>query len=266
MSDAAQGLDRKQLWLLEGLIAEGIDPKQGSRRDIAPRVSEFIDRYCVHLNGAKAATEAGYSERSARQIASKLLTNVDIRREIARRLDDRRQAGQITVEGVLDQLRRLAHADIRTMYRADGTMKPVGEWPDDMAARVASIETEETLTVNGLELEPEQLQQLRAALRGVGLELDRIGEVNLVRVVKFKVWDPARAIEMLGRYLKMLTPEKAPEAPPLMQIPAEAFRRRRLPGDDAVPVPQIVDGRAEHLPADGSHPTPSERRSRDGGE
>ena len=261
MSDGEpQALEPQQLWLLKGLVAEGVRP---SGREIAPKAAAFIGHYLVCLNATKAAIDAGYSEHTAAQAGYRLLRNVHIRGELRRRLEERLGAQQVTVEGVLELIRKRAYADIRKLYRQDGSILPVHEWPDDVAVGVAGIETEETWTISGLEVDP---VAMRCALRAVGLNIDTIVELVMVRVVKIKVWDPNKSTEMLARYRKMLTPDAAPADAPLMQIPAEAFRRRRLPGDDAVPVPQIVDGRAEHLPADGSHPTPSERRSREGGE
>lgn len=46
----------------------------------------FIDHYLTHWNATKAATDAGYSARSARSIGSENLTKPDIQAAIAERL------------------------------------------------------------------------------------------------------------------------------------------------------------------------------------
>jgi phage terminase small subunit len=46
------------------------------------RQKYFLSRYLTHFNATKAAIEAGYSERSARAIGARLLTNDDIKAEI----------------------------------------------------------------------------------------------------------------------------------------------------------------------------------------
>lgn len=46
----------------------------------------FVDKYLQCWNATDAARRAGYSERTARQIGSRLLTNVDISAEIDRRM------------------------------------------------------------------------------------------------------------------------------------------------------------------------------------
>lgn len=50
--------------------------------NISHKQRRFIDAYLQDLNATQAAIRAGYSVRSARQIGQKLLTNVDIKREI----------------------------------------------------------------------------------------------------------------------------------------------------------------------------------------
>ena len=257
MSDEAQVLEARQLWLLKGLVEEGVE-EGGAREQLEPRPSAFIDHYLAHLNGAKAATFAGYSARSARQIAHRLLTNVDIRRELRRRLEERQRERQLSFEGVLDLLRKLAQSDSRTLYRADGSFKPPRDWPDDIAPRVAGVETEETWAVNGLELAPRQAEVLRAALREAGVQVGEIAELVMTRTVKVKLWDPNKAAEVLARYRKILQADVPPPPPPMIPI-AEGSFPQRLPGDGARPV-VLIEQAPEPMPA-GDQPQTPERRS-----
>ncbi len=55
-------------------------PKLNKRQQV------FIDEYLKCFNGAEAARRAGYSEKSARQTASELLSNPDISEHIQARL------------------------------------------------------------------------------------------------------------------------------------------------------------------------------------
>ena len=52
------------------------------------RHERFVDRYCEHLNGARAAREAGYAESRARITASELLSDPDISQMVEDRLGD----------------------------------------------------------------------------------------------------------------------------------------------------------------------------------
>jgi len=48
----------------------------------------FINKYLVYFNATRAAIEAGYSEDTARSIASELLTKPDIREPIDTRIKE----------------------------------------------------------------------------------------------------------------------------------------------------------------------------------
>ncbi len=47
---------------------------------------------------------------------------------------------ELTPERILKELARVALSDARKLYNPDGSLKPVGEWDDDTAAAVASVE------------------------------------------------------------------------------------------------------------------------------
>ena len=49
---------------------------------LTDKQTKFVAAYVTDCNATRAAIEAGYSERSARQLASRLLSNDDIRRPL----------------------------------------------------------------------------------------------------------------------------------------------------------------------------------------
>ena len=53
---------------------------------LTPKRRAFIEEYCKDFNGQKAAERAGYSPRTARVTASKLLKNVTIANKIKEKL------------------------------------------------------------------------------------------------------------------------------------------------------------------------------------
>jgi phage terminase small subunit len=61
----------------------------------------FCLEYLVDLNGAQAAIRAGYSEHTARQIASELLTKPDIENRLQQLMEERTKSVQIEVDDVL---------------------------------------------------------------------------------------------------------------------------------------------------------------------
>lgn len=87
-------------------------------------------------------------------------------------------------ESVLQILRTLAlRADIRKILNEDGTLKPVAQWPDDVAASITSIEIEELF-----EFDPESKQKIFTGLNK-----------------KVKMVDKLAAIKLLGQTLAMFT-------------------------------------------------------------
>jgi phage terminase small subunit len=95
--------------------------------------------------GGEAAIEAGYSAQgiSPSVTANRLLKNANVRAEIARRSHRIAVRAEITVERTLRENAAIAFFDPRRLYADDGTMLPIKEWPDDVAAAVASVKTHE---------------------------------------------------------------------------------------------------------------------------
>jgi phage terminase small subunit len=103
----------------------------------------FVAEYMIDLNATKAAVRAGYSARTAAQIGSRLLSNVEVSRQINALLTRRLRAAQLTGDAVLQELRKIAFSDVRALYAADGELLPVGKLPDEIAACISSIEVDE---------------------------------------------------------------------------------------------------------------------------
>ena len=55
---------------------------------VTPKQKRFCDEYLIDTDGAKAAIRAGYSAKSAKQIANELLTKPDLRAYIDERLGE----------------------------------------------------------------------------------------------------------------------------------------------------------------------------------
>lgn len=82
---------------------------------------------------------------------------------------------EITAARTIAELGRIAFADIRGLFNKDGALKPVSQWPDDLARAIAALDTDELFD-------------------GRGRRRQRIGLARKVRLA-----DKLRALEMLGR-------------------------------------------------------------------
>ena len=67
----------------------------------------FCKEYLIDLNATQACIRAGYSEKTARTIGSKLLTKVDIQKEIDRLKAIREKKVELTAEKVLKDIERV---------------------------------------------------------------------------------------------------------------------------------------------------------------
>lgn len=80
----------------------------------------FVLEYLVDLNATQAAIRAGYSEKSARSIASENMENPKIQAEVQRQMDARSERTEITADYVLGTIKK-------TIERCSQA-EPVMEW------------------------------------------------------------------------------------------------------------------------------------------
>lgn len=71
---------------------------------------EFCRQYFILRNGTRAAIAAGYSEKTARGQASRLLTNADILQRIRELEAEWRQSADIRTEDLIVELKSIAFA------------------------------------------------------------------------------------------------------------------------------------------------------------
>ena len=71
---------------------------------LTPKQQLFVTEYIVDLNAAAAAARAGYSKRTARQAAAKLMANATIQAAILDAKSRRMEATEITAEWTLRRL------------------------------------------------------------------------------------------------------------------------------------------------------------------
>lgn len=90
-----------------------------------------------------------------------------------------RLADLIDPDRALREAARLAYADIRQLYDPQGRLKPIKDWPDDLAAAIGGVEF------------------VRRNVDGADGHTDD--------VIKVKAWDKVRALEMLFKHLGLLT-------------------------------------------------------------
>ena len=112
--------------------------------NLSPRQLAFVHAYMKHGVAERAAIEAGYSERTARQTGSRMLTNVDVAREIKRLAKSVSQKAEIDIQKIVDEFALIGFADLAEFvsWGPEGVvLKESGEL--DAAKRRAIVEVSE---------------------------------------------------------------------------------------------------------------------------
>lgn len=98
----------------------------------------FIECYLMHFNAARAAVDAGYSIGS-RDYGNWLLTDRLIKKHLRKRSAEIMSEIHEEQLKVFREMMNLATSDIRQLYNPNGSLKPMDEWPDDIAKCVSSV-------------------------------------------------------------------------------------------------------------------------------
>lgn len=148
---------------------------------LGPKQSAFVREYLIDLNATQAAIRAGYSAKTATTQGPRLLENVGVAKAISEALQQRADRLEIKSDDVLRELFRIATTDIGDVFDEEGRLKPLKDIPKDTRRAIASIEVDELFDGSGE---------------------DRV-QTGWVKKVKF--WDKPKALELLGKHLKMFT-------------------------------------------------------------
>jgi phage terminase small subunit len=129
------------------------------REQLTPKQALFVIEYLKDLNGAQAAIRAGYSEDTAKEIASENLTKPNISKAIKEQMDARANRTLITADYVLNGMREVAERSLQrrpvmvynkeekrmeqvteTVEHEDGTTTEEGVWEFDTAGANKALE------------------------------------------------------------------------------------------------------------------------------
>ena len=155
---------------------EKTKPKQkGSKLTL--RQQRFCEEYIVDGNGAGAARRAGYSEKSARERGCNLLTKPYIQEylEVLREAQSKRT--EITADKVLQELALIGFSDIGALFDRDGDLKRIADMPEHARRALAGFDITTVVDNNG----------------------------NNITTHKVKPADKLKALELLGKTLKLFT-------------------------------------------------------------
>jgi len=100
----------------------------------------FIEAYLANgYNGSRAALKAGYSEKTAREIARENLTKPDIKEEIQNRVTEELKSIGVNTKAVIEQVANLAFSDIRKLFDKNGNFKSIEKIDKRTAVAISGI-------------------------------------------------------------------------------------------------------------------------------
>jgi len=171
----------------------------------------FAEEYVVDLSGPKAAIRAGFSARSARQRAYRLLRNPEVTDLINDLLRDRTKRVQAEADQVVRELMDLAFADARDVVEFIRVACPAC-YPDSEAAHRAPREDCEECFGEGLG--SVEIRDTRTLVGGARRLFDGVKQTKEGLEVKLR--DRTKALELLGRHLGMWSDKLELKRPKVM--------------------------------------------------
>jgi len=146
---------------------------------LTAKQDRFVAEYLIDLNATQAAIRAGYSEKTAAEQASRLLTNVKVSEAVQAAMKARSERTEIDADWVLKRLARDATADLADLYDESGTLRPVKEWP--------------LVWRTGLVAGVETIQERSGS--------DPDGNPTFATVRKLKLLDRTKLVELIGKHV-----------------------------------------------------------------
>lgn len=141
-------------------------------KKLTRKQQRFCEEYVIDFNGTRSAIVAGYSEKTARQIATETLSKPYIQDYINEIQKDLSKLSGVTALRNILELKKIAYASIAQFKNDWMTEKDFNELTEEQLACISDIQYQTRTTGENTEL-----------------------------IVKFKLHDKQRAIEILNKML-----------------------------------------------------------------
>lgn len=120
---------------------------------LTPKQEKFCREYTVDYNGTQAAIRAGYSAKTANEMAAQNLAKLSIQARLRELLKPHIQVNEISAGKVLEQLAAVADFAITDIVDDfDGSKpiyKPLNQWPDRAKRAVSGFDYSVTYDKDG---------------------------------------------------------------------------------------------------------------------
>jgi phage terminase small subunit len=161
--------------------ASPVRPEAPPARPLTPKQHRFAEEYLVDCNATAAARRAGYSAHTASVIGYELMTKPHVVELIAQLQKERSERLKCTTTRVLEELATLAFSDIRHYnVTHQGQLRRTPGAPHEASRAIQSMKRKAQILPH---------EDGEAAV--------------LEATVEFKLYDKVRALELVGKHLKM---------------------------------------------------------------
>jgi phage terminase small subunit len=109
--------------------------------ELTDKQEKFCYEYCLDFNATQAAIRAGYSESTARSIASQLLTKVNIKEKIKEMQDNLAETSGMGRLRVINEHIKIAFSSIAHLHDTWIKRKDFESLTEDQKACIAEIDT-----------------------------------------------------------------------------------------------------------------------------
>jgi len=114
--------------------------------NLTPKQERFVAQYLIDLNATQAAIRAGYSEKTATEQGSRLLTNVKVQEAIAKGQNKTAAKLEITKERIVEELAKIGFSNMLDYMRAGTDGDPYLDFSNltrEQAAALAEVTVED---------------------------------------------------------------------------------------------------------------------------
>jgi phage terminase small subunit len=105
---------------------------------------KFCYEYCLDLNATQAAIRAGYSRKTAKAAASRLLTKVNLQKKIGELQGNLAETAKISALRLINEHSKIAFSNIADLYIDWQTLRGSHTLTDDQKACIQEISVEDT--------------------------------------------------------------------------------------------------------------------------
>jgi phage terminase small subunit len=97
---------------------------------LTPKQQRFVDEYLVDLNATQAAIRAGYSEKTARQVAAENLAKPNVAEAVQARQAERAERTELTQDEVINDFREIRDLALGRKPKTIKLRQGDGEWAE----------------------------------------------------------------------------------------------------------------------------------------